>query len=88
MRYIYFAHEPYFVGQPLGFCIVRGICVVDSGPQLSVGEKATLPTFHAVGKHRCDPLPPAPIRRHLQFIPLPARTRLTWLAFLILSNDQ
>ncbi|GMN56297.1 hypothetical protein TIFTF001_025420 [Ficus carica] len=72
----------------LGFCIVGGICVVDRGPQLRLGQKAKLPTFHAVGKHRCDPLPPALICQPLQFIPLPARTLLTWLAFLNLSNDR
>ncbi|GMN47705.1 hypothetical protein TIFTF001_029573 [Ficus carica] len=72
----------------LGFGVVEGICVVDYRPQLRLGQLDILPTFHAVRKPRCDPLPPARIHRPLQFIPLQARTRLTWLAFLILLNDR
>ncbi|GMN25393.1 hypothetical protein TIFTF001_000916 [Ficus carica] len=77
-----------YAGHTLGFGVVEGICVVDYRPQLRLGQLDILPTFHAVRKPRCDPLPPARIHRPLQFIPLQARTRLTWLAFLILLNDR
>ncbi|GMN27113.1 hypothetical protein TIFTF001_040974 [Ficus carica] len=67
-----------YAGHTLGFGVVEGICVVDYRPQLRLGQLDILPTFHAVRKPRCDPLPPARIHRPLQFIPLQARTRLTW----------